>query len=174
MSSNARILVFTGRGKGKTTAALGMALRACGHGIRVLFIEFIKNSRSGELEAVKKFTGIEIIQMGLGFVFDKSNVEFADHKKAAEKGLRKAEQAIAGGDYQLIVLDEICCAVASGLLEEKQVVAVVEKAGAGSCVVLTGRDATAGLVDLADTVTEMRCVKHGMDFGTPAQKGVEL
>ena len=174
MSDRARILIFTGDGKGKTTAALGMALRASGYGMRVLVIQFIKNCRSGELKAVEKLSNITIVQAGMGFFYGKNNAELAVHKNAAEKGLHLAQQAIVGSEYQLIILDEICYAVSKGLLEEQKVIAVLEKAKPGGCLVLTGRGATAGLVDLADTVTEMRCVKHGMDSGTPAQRGVEL
>ena len=175
MSLNARILIFTGEGKGKSTAALGMALRAGGYGMRVLIIQFIKNCRSGELEAVKKLPCIEIIQTGMGFFSDKRSDELSVHKNAAENGLHMVEQAIVSGNYQLIILDEICYAVSRGLLEEQKVIAVLTKANPGkSCLVLTGRGATAGLIDLADTVTEMRCVKHGMNSGTPAQRGVEL
>ena len=174
MSNKARILIFTGDGKGKTTAALGMALRASGYGMRTLIIQFIKNCRSGELNAVAKLSNITLVQTGMGFFYDKSNAELAVHKNAAEKGLHLAQQAILGSDYQLIILDEICCAVSKGLLEEQKVIAVLEKANPGDCLVLTGRGATEGLLDLADTVTKMQCVKHAMDSGTKAQRGVEL
>ncbi len=174
MSDRARILIFTGQGKGKTTAALGMALRASGYGMRILIIQFIKNCPSGELDAVQKLSNITMVQTGMGFVYDKSNAELEVHKSAAEKGLHLAEQAIVDGDYQLIILDEICYAVSKGLLEEQKVIAVLQKANAGVCLVLTGRDARAGLLDVADTVTEMQCVKHAMNSGTPAQRGVEL
>lgn len=174
MSSNPRILIFTGEGKGKTTAALGMALRASGYGMRILVIQFIKNCRSGELEAVEKLSNVEIVQTGLGFLSDKSSAELAAHKNAAEKGLRMVGQAIVSSDYQMIILDEICYAVSRGLLEEQEVITVLKKADPSSHLVLTGRGVTAGLVDLADTVTEMRCVKHGMNSGITAQRGVEL
>ncbi len=174
MSDRARILIFTGEGKGKTTAALGMALRASGYGMRILIIQFIKHCRSGELDAVEKLSNITIVQTGMGFVYDKSNAELEVHKNAAEKGLHLAEQAIVDGDYQLIILDEICYAVSKGRLEEQKVIAVLEKANPDACLVLTGRGATEALLDLADTVTKMQCVKHAMDSGTPAQRGVEF
>ena len=174
MSNRARILLFTGEGKGKTTAALGMALRASGYGMSVLIIQFVKNCRSGELKAIEKLSNITVVQTGMGFFYDKSDAELAVHKNAAEKGLHLVEQAIVSSEYQLIILDEICCAVSKGLLEEQKVIAVLKKADPGDCLVLTGRGATEGLLDLADTVTKMQCIKHAMDSGTPAQRGVEL
>jgi cob(I)alamin adenosyltransferase len=174
LSDKARILIFTGQGKGKTTAALGMALRASGHEMRVLIIQFIKKCRSGESKAVEKFSNITMVQTGMGFFHDKSNAELIAHKNAAEKGLHLAQQAIVSSEYQMIILDEICYAVSKGLLEEQKVIAVLEQANPVDCLVLTGRGATEGLLDLADTVTKMQYVKHAMDSGTPAQRGVEL
>jgi cob(I)alamin adenosyltransferase len=174
MADAPRILVFTGDGKGKTTAALGMALRAAGHGLHVCVIQFIKNdATTGELAAAAKVPGIQIIQTGLGFLPKPGSPEFARHKAAAEDGLRKAGRIIASGVCSLVVLDEACLAVARGLLDEKDVMAVVRQARPDDCVVLTGRGATPGLIELADTVTEMRCVKHGLASGRAAQKGVE-
>ena len=108
------------------------------------------------------------------FFYNKTDSELAVHKDAAEKGLRLAAEAIANTDYQMIILDEICCAVSEKLLEEQKVLTVLKKTKPGTCLVLTGQGATAGLVDLADTVTQMQCIKHGMDSGMQAQKGVEL
>jgi len=175
MNTPARVLLFTGDGKGKTTAALGMALRASGHGMHTLVIQFIKNDpTSGELQALRNIRGIEIKQMGLGFVPESTDCRFAAHQEAAANALREAATAIASSDYQLIILDEVCVAVARGLLQEEQVCEVVPQARPGCCVVLTGRGATEGLVALADTVTEMRCVKHAFESGGIAQEGVEF
>jgi cob(I)alamin adenosyltransferase len=176
MKSNisGRVLLFTGDGKGKTTAALGMVLRASGHGMRTIVLQFIKNdSATGELKALKQCPGVEIRQCGLGFVPPESNPKFADHRLAAEEALALAGDSIAGGEYDLIVLDEVCNAIAKGLIEEARVVEIVKSAPADLRLVLTGRDATENLIALADTVTEMRCVKHGLQSGRPAQEGVE-
>jgi cob(I)alamin adenosyltransferase len=171
----ARILVFTGDGKGKTTAALGMALRAAGHDMRVAVIQFIKNDPSvGELRAARDVPNIEIVQTGLGFVPPPTSQDFVRHQAAAQRGLRKADEVIAGRRHSLVILDEICLAVAKGLIEEWQVLEVIREAGGETCVVLTGRGATEGLVAAADTVTEMRSIKHGFQRGHGAQKGVEL
>ena len=174
MSDKPRILLFTGDGKGKTTAALGMALRATGHGQRCCVIQFIKNDDSvGELAAAAANGRIEIIQCGRGFLPKANDVRMGDHRAAAEEGLHTAAQKLASGDYALVILDEICIAVARGLLAEEEVRRAVGLAPASTCVVLTGRGATEGLIELADTVTEMVCRKHGYEAGIAAQKGVE-
>jgi len=182
MNATPRILVFTGDGKGKTTAALGMALRAVGHGQRVCVVQFIKNDAStGEVAAAAAMANvaqppsavIQIIQTGLGFLPPPTEPDFQRHKAAAVTGLGKAGEIIASGRFAMVVLDEVCLAVSRGLLDEAEVVRVVRQARPDSCVVLTGRGATAGLIDLADTVTEMRCVKHGLRAGRAAQEGVE-
>jgi cob(I)alamin adenosyltransferase len=170
-----RVLVFTGDGKGKTTAALGMVLRAAGHGIPALVVEFLKaDARSGELEAAKCLPGVEIVQMGRGFVPPADNPRYEEHRTAAVEALDFVAEALRSGRYGLVVLDEVCGAVSRGLVTEAAVCAVVEAAASGTCVVLTGRDASERLLALADTVTEMRCVRHGMNVGIGAQKGVEF
>ncbi len=175
MNDNPRILLFTGDGKGKTTAALGMALRAAGHGQRVCVVQFVKgNPDVGEVAAAVRTTEIEIVQTGLGFVPPAGNSRIAEHRSAAQEGLDKAREAIAGGRYSMVILDEICVAVNRGLLDEQSVVDLVRQSPRETCLVLTGRGATPRIVELADTVTEMRCIKHGYQAGWPAQKGVEL
>jgi len=174
MKDTRRFLLFIGDGKGKTTAALGMTLRAVGHGMRVLFLQFIKaDTSTGEIAAVRNLPGVEFAQMGRGFAPPPTDPGFADHRAAAEEGLRRASAALQSRNYDLVVLDEVCTAVSLGLLEEQQVERVVELAPPGLCLVLTGRSATERLISLADTVTEMRCVKHGFDDGCGADKGVE-
>jgi cob(I)alamin adenosyltransferase len=170
-----RILLFTGDGKGKTTAALGMVLRASGHGLRTLVVQFIKaNKDTGELIAAKQLPGVEIVQCGKGFVPDPQKPAFAKHKEAAEKGLARVHEAAASGQYKLLVLDEVCTAVAKGLLADSAVVPLATKLAPDCILVLTGRGATQALIDLADTATEMRCIKHGFAQGRNAQRGVEL
>ncbi len=172
---NRRILVFTGNGKGKTTAALGMALRASGHGMRVKIIQFIKaDDSTGELAAVANLPGVELVLTGCGFVPSEASPTFAKHREAAEKGLKVAADALGSGDYGLVVLDEICTAVAWGLCAGDAVVDLVKGAASCPCVVLTGRGATPSMIELADTVTDMTSIKHGMEAGLPAQRGVEF
>lgn len=175
MSDKARILIFTGDGKGKTTAALGMALRASGRGMRVRIIQFVKNdSSTGEIAAIEKLPNIEIVQMGLGFVPPSEDECFAEHRAAAEAAIAHARDVIASGDYELVVLDEVCFAVSSGLLDEQKVLDAVKSVPPQVCLVLTGRGAGERLVAAADTVTEMRGIKHAFATGRAAQKGVEM
>jgi len=175
MEKKNRILIFTGAGKGKTTAALGMALRACGHGQRILILQFIKSDASvGELTALKYLPGVEVIQMGRGFVPSITDPAFPEHCQAAGQALKIASDALRSKRYDLIILDEICMAMALGLISEDQVTEVIDQSSReDSCLVLTGRGATDRLISKADTVTEMRCIKHGFQEGWTAQKGVE-
>ena len=133
MNEQPRILIFTGDGKGKTTAALGMAFRASGHGLRSCIIQFIKSDVSvGEIAAAHASMLVEIHSTGLGFVPGGESPRFAEHRAAAQAGLQKAAEIIAGGQFALVILDEICIAVARGLIEERQVVELVSRCAAGS------------------------------------------
>lgn len=175
MTEGKRIILFTGDGKGKTTAALGMVMRAAGHGMKVLVIQFVKSdSSTGELAACRHLAGVEIVQAGKGFVPKRTDPVYAQHVQAAERGLDLAARAISSGQYGLVVLDEVCLAVAMGLLDESLVSGTVCGGSTDACIVMTGRNATPGLIAIADTVTEMRMVKHGYKEGIPAQKGVEF
>lgn len=175
MSRKPRILIFTGDGKGKTTAALGMAFRASGHGMRSCIIQFIKSDLSvGEIAAATHSSTIEIHTMGLGFVPPTDDPELANHRAAAQAGLVKAAEVVASGQFSLVILDEICPAVAHGLIDEGQVIELLARVSPETCLVLTGRDASPALIAQADTVTEMLCINHGMSVGHIAQKGVEL
>jgi cob(I)alamin adenosyltransferase len=175
MSDSPRVLLFTGDGKGKTTAALGMVLRAAGHGMKVYVIQFVKgNPDVGEIRALAQLQHVAVVQTGRGFLPKPGDPALAEHCAAAEEGLGIAREKMAAGQHDLVILDEICFAVTRGLLREDDVISAVRAARPGSCVVLTGRGATPGLIALADTATEMRCLKHGMQSGIQAQKGVEL
>jgi cob(I)alamin adenosyltransferase len=174
MSQKPRILIFTGDGKGKTTAALGMAFRASGHGLRTCIIQFIKNDATvGEIAAAAASTMIEIHPTGLGFVPSADGPQFAQHRAAAQAGFCKAAEVIAGGCFSLVILDEICGAVAHGLVEERQVTELLAQTPPETTLVLTGRGASPALMALADTVTEMLCLNHAMQAGVTAQMGVE-
>lgn len=175
MRSQARIVLFTGDGKGKTTAALGMAIRASGHGLRTLIVQFIKsNSSTGEIPALKNLPGVEIVQTGKGFVPARSDPHYPLHQQSARDGLKLVAEAIASRKYHLVILDEVCTAVSKELLDEEKVAEAIGQADGETCLVLTGRGAPKGLLDLADTVTEMCCIKHGFQAGIPAQEGVEF
>lgn len=174
MNMSNRILLFTGDGKGKTTAALGMALRAAGHKMRTLTIQFVKSdTTTGEIAASGFLPGMEIIVAGRGFVPKRSNPEFERHREAADAALARAAEAMASGDYDTVILDEIVFAAAAGLLEEEKIIEAIRQASPRTTIVMTGRGATPGLIAIADTVSEIRAVKHGFESGRQAQKGVE-
>jgi cob(I)alamin adenosyltransferase len=175
MNDKPRILIFTGPGKGKTTAALGMVLRASGHGLRTKIVQFLKSDRgSGETTALQHLPGVEFVRRGLGFLPKGDDPQFADHRRTAAEGLELARAAILSDTYDLVVLDEICGAITAGLLEETEVAKLLQQAPARLRLALTGRNAPAALIELADTVTEMHCVKHGLQQGRTAQQGVEF
>jgi cob(I)alamin adenosyltransferase len=176
MNDKPRILIFTGDGKGKTTAALGMVLRASGHGMRTRVVQFLKSDTgSGEIGLLCKLPGVSFSRRGLGFVPSRrDDPRFPAHARAAQEALGLARETIRGGHYDLLVMDEICGAIAAGLVDEQEVVELLEQAPAAMRIVLTGRDAPVGLIALADTVTEMRCIKHCLQQGRTAQEGVEF
>ncbi|MDX2495883.1 MAG: cob(I)yrinic acid a,c-diamide adenosyltransferase [Desulfuromusa sp.] len=169
------ILIFTGNGKGKSTAAFGMALRAAGHGQRILILQFMKSDNStGELVSFREKLGIDIRLTGLGFVPKPGHPKYSAHREAAQQGFATASQAMQSGEYDLLILDEICGAVACGLIEEEQVLEAVKNARDDLNIVLTGRNATPAMIEMADTVTEMVPHKHALESGTPARQGVEF
>jgi len=175
MDRQGRIVLLTGDGKGKTCAALGMSLRAAGHGMRVLFLQFIKHDAStGEVAALAKIPEIDLLQEGLGFVPKPDNPRYSAHHHAAETALGKARDAIESQRYSTVVLDEICGAVGCGLITENEVLDLMSRIGPDQCLVLTGRGATPAMIAAADTVTDLTHIKHAYEAGIPAQKGVEL
>jgi cob(I)alamin adenosyltransferase len=170
------VIVYTGNGKGKTTAALGMALRAAGHGKRILIVQFIKNFQNyGELKFVKKCNcGIEIKTMGKGYVQIKGDkFPFEEHVKAAKQALKFAEDKILLKEYDIIVLDEINIALDKNLLTLAEVVELIQQKPPDLHLVLTGRNAPKKLIQLADLVSEVKEIKHPYKKGILAQKGVE-
>ena len=166
------IQLYTGNGKGKTTAALGAALRAVGHGRRVAMIQFMKGRLYGELAAAAKLDGFTIEQHGRDEFVDPKNPERVD-VELAEKGWRRVEELVREGGLDMLILDEINVAIAFGLIPLERVVAFVREKPAALELVLTGRYAPKELVELADTVTEMREIKHHFNAGVAARKGIE-
>ena len=167
-------IVYTGKGKGKTTAALGAVLRAWGHGLRVCVIQFVKSEKGrwGETVAAERL-GIEWHTMGAGFTW-RSKDAARDAAKARE-GWALAQVKIASGAYDLIVLDEFTYLCKFGWLDSQQVVAwLAAHKPAHTHLVITGRDAPPALIAYADLVTEMCKVKHPFDDGVAAQRGVEF
>jgi cob(I)alamin adenosyltransferase len=169
------IIVNTGPGKGKTTAAMGTALRAVGNGMRVLMLQFLKGSwHYGELDAVQAFGDKFVMkQMGRGFVKVGGAETDPEDVRMVEQAWGEAEEAILSGQWDLVVLDEINYAISYGMLDPEKVVQMLSRKPEMVHVILTGRNAHPKIVDLADTVTEMREVKHAYQKGVLAQRGIE-
>ena len=169
------ILINTGPGKGKTTAAMGTALRAVGNGMRVLMIQFLKGSwHYGELDAVKSFGDNFVLkQMGRGFVKVGGAETDPEDVRLVEAAWAEARDAIYSGDWDMVVLDEINYAIGYGMLDPAIVTEALRSRPEMVHVILTGRNAHPLLVELADTVTEMREMKHAYQKGILAQRGIE-
>jgi cob(I)alamin adenosyltransferase len=169
------ILVNTGPGKGKTTAAMGTALRAVGQGMRVLMLQFLKGSwHYGELDAVQAFGDKFVMkQMGRGFVKVGTEKPDPEDVRMVEEAWAEADKAIQSGAWDLVILDEINYAISYGMLDPAKVVQSLRNKPDMVHVILTGRNAHPTIVELADTVTEMRQVKHAYEKGVLAQKGIE-
>lgn len=174
-SSRGLVMVYTGNGKGKTTAALGLALRQIGWGRRVLFIQFMKGKGNvyGERMASEKYLPLlEIEQYGQDEFVDLSQPSERDGDLAA-LAMKRASEAISTGDYGLIVLDEINVAVACGLVEVEDVLALLDKRHGQVDVVLTGRYCPEAIMAVSDMVSEVKEIKHHYARGVPARKGIE-
>jgi len=175
------IIVYTGSGKGKTSAALGAALRALGHGWRVLVIQFFKGDWPvvfGELEMAKRLSPqFELLQLGKGFVQHMGdNKPLEIHEEAAREALRTAKERMVSGAYDLIVLDEIFYAIDYAgvhLVDLKAVMELIDAKPPSLHLVLTGRNAPKEIIDRADLVTEMQEVKHPWQQKIPAQAGID-
>ena len=166
------VIVYTGDGKGKTTAALGLALRAAGRGLRVRVFQFLKHetARFGEHRALARL-GVPIEGLGDGFTWTSRDLDAS--AELARRGWERAREAIASGEWQLVVLDEVTYPIRYGWLDVGEVLAALAARPRHVHVVLTGRGAPPELIEAADTVTEMRKVKHAFEAGVPAQKGIE-
>jgi cob(I)alamin adenosyltransferase len=173
-------LVFTGNGKGKTTAAMGLALRAAGNGFPVRVIQFIKGSwKTGERTAfTEAIPLVEIAAEGRGFTIDSlrdPKISMDEHVAAGHNAWQSAVDAVSGGRYRMVVLDEVLGSITAGLVEESAVVELIRSKPRDLHLVLTGRGAPQSVIDAADCVTEMREVKHHYrGAGIPAQRGVEF
>ncbi len=169
------IIVLTGNGKGKTTSALGMAMRAVGQGAKVIMLQFLKGAwRYGELEAAKRLApDFTIHPLGSGFVHvDPDNPDPAD-VETARKAWETCKEALFSENYGMIILDEINNAIAYGLLPVDEVLNALERRPQNLHVVLTGRDAHPRLLEIADLVTEVKEVKHPYRQGAAARKEIE-
>lgn len=166
------IIINTGHGKGKTTAALGLMTRAHGRGLRAKLFQFIKHE-GAKFGEHRSFDTLEIPYVGLGDGFSWRSQDLEKSKRIAQDGWESAKTAILSGDYDLVVLDEITYPVSWGWFEVEDVVTTLANRPEKMHVVLTGRDAHERLISVADTVTEMKKIKHAFDADVPAQRGIE-
>ncbi len=167
------IQVYTGNGKGKTTAALGLALRAWGRGLRVCVIQFMKvGEEYGEISALRKLPGIDLFQYGRDQLITKGKHTKED-VALAKRGMRKAKGALSGKKYDLVILDEVNVIAYFGIVAPQEVMNVIRSRAENVEVVMTGRKAPKLFIDEADLVTEMRMVKHPYDSGVLARAGIE-
>ena len=166
------VQVYTGDGKGKTTAALGLAVRAAGAGLRVYIAQFIKTGETSEIKALQRFADqIRVEQFGAGG-FIRGRPSSADIR-AAERGLQRVGEALREGKFDVVILEEANVAAALGLFTAATLLELVAKRPAHVEVVITGRNAAAEIVDAADLVTEMKAVKHYYRQGVQARLGIE-
>ena len=168
------LMIFTGKGKGKTTSALGLALRAAGHGMKTAFIQFIKGSwRYGEMESMKRLDDLIDFQiMGRGFTWKSNDLD--KDTALAQKAWANAKKAILSGRYDLVVLDEFTYPINYSMVDKEDVLKTLKARPTHVHLVITGRDAPEELIDAADLVTEMKEVKHPFKFGLKAQRGIEF
>lgn len=170
------LIVYTGDGKGKTTAALGMCVRAVGYDWKICIIQFVKGSwKYGELKGLKRLepnVRLEIIGEGFVGIVDDTK-EFKEHKAAADKGIELAATVIKSGDYPLVILDELNVAHSLGLINDSDIKSLLDLRREDQNLVITGRGAPEWLLERADLVTEMKEIKHPYQKGILAQKGID-
>ncbi len=173
-SSKGLVHIFTGNGKGKTTAALGAILRAVGHGLKVKIIFFMKSSHPyGEYATLSQLPHVDMASFGPGHLTDPANIK-PEEIEQAKLALAAAREAVLSGKYDLVVLDELNVALAFKLVELDEAIALIKDKPAKVELIITGRQADKQLIELADLVTEMVKVKHPYDRGILARKGIEF
>ncbi|MGC8893785.1 MAG: cob(I)yrinic acid a,c-diamide adenosyltransferase [candidate division WOR-3 bacterium] len=173
MRKRGYVHVYTGDGKGKTTAAFGLALRTLGHGGRVFVVQFMKKGKTGEARALSAFgDSVRVIQTGpSGFLGPDNRGRFL---RAARSGFETLRDALCSGEYDLVIGDELAVAVGLGLIPVEEVLELVSERPAGTELVITGRCAPRELIEAADLVTEMREIKHYYKKGVKARRGIEF
>jgi cob(I)alamin adenosyltransferase len=168
------VQVYTGDGKGKTTAALGLVLRAWGRGLKICMVQFMKKGEDyGEVIALRKMEGIDLYQFGSDRLITKSSVHPEDIE-LAHRALAFAEDAMGSGEYDLVVLDEVNVAMFFGLVSPAEVLSALRKRRKDTEIVLTGRNAPPEIIKEADLVTRMVAEKHPYDKGVIARAGIEF
>ncbi len=175
--SRGLVIVYTGEGKGKTTAAIGAAMRAAGHDMKTLIIQFIKSGTNkdgtayGELGALKRVEGVDIRSTGLGLI--KRGDDPAPHREKARAAWEMSCREMSSGQWDLLILDELCAAMARGFVDTDEVRRLIASRPPNQHLIITGRGFPDELVDCVDTITHMGEVKHHIKAGVTSQMGVE-
>lgn len=171
-STKGYIHLYTGNGKGKTTAAIGLAVRSAGAGKKVFIAQFVKGMHYAELDSLKRFPEIEIKQFGLDCFIKQKPTE--KDIEAARAGLNEVTAAIGNNSYNIVILDEICIALFYNLFGVDEVLSLLKNKPEQMEIVLTGRYAPNELIEISDLVTEMKEIKHYYTSGIQARKGIEF
>ena len=177
MSEKGLVIVYTGNGKGKTTAALGLAMRAIGYEHKVCMLQFIKGSwHYGEMDSSKKLEpNLELIAVGKGFVgILDDNSPREEHEKYAAEAVRICREKIFSEKYNVVILDEVNYAINLGLIDVQEIIKIIKEKPSSLDLVLTGRDVKEEIIELADLVTEMKEIKHPFKSGIKAKKGIDF
>ncbi|MCK9175188.1 MAG: cob(I)yrinic acid a,c-diamide adenosyltransferase [Desulforhopalus sp.] len=173
MAIKGRIIVNTGDGKGKTTAALGTAFRALGYGMKVCVIQFLKGQGNfGERLMASKIDNLEWHICGKGFVFNKENIE--EDREVAKTGFALAEEKVSSDKYDLIILDELTYLPHYNFLNVEKIVSLLQHKPERLSIIITGRNAAPEITEIADTVSVIKAEKHAFKSGIKAQKGIEF
>ena len=174
---NGYVQIYTGNGKGKTTAALGLAMRAAGNEYNVFMVQFLKGSKTGEIESIKKlapFFNIFRFEKKRGFFFTLNDEEKMELRKEVQKAFEFCVEALKEGKCDLLIMDEIMGALSNGLISEEQLLELIENKPHNIELILTGRNAPEAIINKADLVTEMKDIKHYFNEGVPSREGIEF
>jgi len=174
--TNKRLLIFTGSGKGKTTAAIGNIIRALGYNWKIVMVQFIKSRTDvGEIITLKKFPNIDIYIGGLGFVPQKESKDYQKHYQKAKETYHFTRELLKK-NYDMFVIDEIFNAYNKQLLTLEEIETIIKDFFSNEnskCLIMTGRNAPSSIIEKADTVSEVKMIKHAFDYGIPAMEGIE-
>lgn len=167
--------IYCGDGKGKTTASIGLAVRASGSGMKVLFAQLMKDGCSSELDVLKTINGIDVFETPCTdkFIFTMSKAEFKAYKECMQSCWSKLADIMNSGEYDIVLIDELCSAVSTGLLSAEEVSSGIKNRNEKVEVVITGREPDKKLIECADYISEIHKVKHPFDRGIPARQGIE-
>lgn len=170
------VQVYTGNGKGKTTAAMGLAFRAAGDGMKVKVVQFLKSWKTGELEAAKKFNNLEILRFEKvkGFTWELNDEQLAQLKSEVRVGFDFVKKLVKNRECDILILDEIMASISAGFIDEDEIVELIKNKPKDMELILTGRNVPEKIMDKADLITEMREVKHYYKKGVPAREGIEF